>query len=262
LKTVIAVLLLSFAAATTGFGYDADLSRLFSDKNVTGTLVIANLQGTEVFIHNDKRAATPFIPASTFKIPNTLIALDNKVITEKDTLKWDGKDRGVKEWNRDQTLESAFRTSCVWFYQDLARRIGTEVYRNYLEKIGFGNAKPTPVVTTFWLDGDLRISALEQIAFLKEVYRRKLPFSPSSFESLNRMMLVKQAPRYTLRAKTGWAQRMTPQIGWYVGYVEKKDAVWFFALNMDITNPQEARLRQEIVCQTLPDLRVDGISWD
>ncbi|MEZ4601189.1 MAG: class D beta-lactamase [Syntrophotaleaceae bacterium] len=252
------LLLLPFVLATAsdGFCEDAALSRLFDENNVTGTIVITNFEGTETFIHNQERADTPFIPASTFKIPNTLIALDKGVITEQDTLKWDGKDTGVADWNRDQTLESAFRASCVWFFQELAQRIGTDTYRVYLGKIGYGNAEPAPEVTTFWLEGDLRISAMEQIAFLKKVYRRELPFGSESFDTLSRIMLMEKAPSYTLWAKTGWGQRVTPQIGWYVGYVERNDGVWFFAMNMVITKPKDARFRQEI---TMEALRLKGI---
>lgn len=260
MNTNIFVLLLLFpflfAEASSGFCEDATLSGIFSERKVTGTMVISNLEGTETFIHNQGRADTPFLPASTFKIPNTLIALDEGVITEKDTLKWDGKDTGVADWDRDQTLESAFRASCVWFFQELARLIGTDTYLTCLGKIGYGNAQPTPEVTTFWLEGDLRISAMEQIEFLKKVYRRELPFSSASFDTLKRIMIVERTPAYTLRAKTGWAQRVSPQIGWYVGYVERNDGVWFFALNMVITKPQEARWRQEMATEAL---RLKGI---
>lgn len=255
-RTLLLLLCFLLAEPSSGFCEDAGLSRLFSQNKVTGTLVITNLEGTETFLHNRERAAAPFLPASTFKIPHTLIALGEGVISEKDTLRWDGKDTGVPDWNRDQTLESAFRASCVWFFQELARRIGTDTYRAYLEKIGYGNALPTPEVTTFWLEGDLRISALEQIAFLKRVYRRTLPFGSASFDTLDRIMVVERTPSYRLRAKTGWAQRVSPQIGWYVGYVERKEAVWFFALNMHITKPQEASLRQAIALEAL---RLKGI---
>jgi len=34
--------------------------------------------------------------------------------------------------------------------------------------------------------------------------------------------------------KTCWAARATPQIGWYVGYIEKPGATWIFAMNIDM----------------------------
>lgn len=248
------LILFLFAMATTAFAEDADIARLFNNKNIQGTMIISSLDGTTTYSHNDARAATRMLPASTFKIANTLIALEEGAIAdEKQVLKWDGKKRNIPAWNMDQTLESAFKSSCVWFYQELARHIGTARYESYLARIGYGNARPTPTLTTFWLEGDLRISALEQIAFLKRLYRRELPFKPASYDALRRIMIIEQTPVYTLRAKTGWAGFGTtaPQIGWYVGYLEATGNVWFFALNLDISKPADAGLRQKIVMEAL-----------
>ncbi|WP_236021696.1 class D beta-lactamase [Geomesophilobacter sediminis] len=231
------------------------MARLFNEKNIQGTIVISSLDGTTTYSHNDTRAATRMLPASTFKIPNTLIALEEGAIAdETQVLKWDGKVRSIAVWNKDQTVESAFKSSCVWVYQELAQRIGTARYESYLTRIGYGNARPTPVLTTFWLEGDLRISALEQIAFLKRLYRREFPFKPASYDVLKRIMIVEQTPTYTVHVKTGWANfgaTTAPQIGWYVGYLETKGNVWLFALNMDISKPADAGLRQKIVMEAL-----------
>jgi beta-lactamase class D len=235
---------------------DSDLSRLFADRNVVGTIVISSLNGSGLYIHNERRANTAFVPASTFKIPNTLIALDEGVASPDEIMKWDGKDKGFDSWNRDQTLETAFKSSCVWFYQELAKRAGVPKYEKHLVTMAYGNAKPGPELTTFWLDGDLKINAMQQIDFLKKVYSEGLPFQRSSYEILKKIMIVDQTPAYTVRAKTGWAQRVSPQIGWFVGYVETKDNVWFFATNLDITKPEDARYRQEI---TMAALKAKGI---
>ncbi len=235
---------------------DRDLAKLFAEKGIDGTIVIAELNGARRYVCNERRANKPFVPASTFKILNTLIALDVGVVAEKDVMKWDGKDRGVAAWNRDQTLESAFKSSCVWFYQELARRIGTAGYLKYLKEAGYGSGGPTPELTTFWLKGDLKISAVEQIDFLGKVRAEKLPFRHASYETLKRIMTVDRTPRYTMMGKTGWAQEVSPQIGWYVGYVESGGRVWLFATNMDISKPEDARYRQQI---TLEALRIKGI---
>jgi beta-lactamase class D len=235
---------------------DSALAGLFRDRNVVGTIVLSDLDGSESYICNEHRANEHFVPASTFKILNTLIALDERVITEKEVIKWDGKDKGLKEWNRDQTIATAFRSSCVWFYQELARRIGTGCYKKYFNKASYGTGLPTPELTTFWLEGDLKISAVDQVNFLKKVYLGKLPFRDGSYEILRRLMVVEQSPKYTLRAKTGWAQRVAPQIGWYVGYVETGDKVWFFATNIEIRKPADAQLRRQL---TMEALKLKGI---
>lgn len=235
---------------------DAGLASLFSRAGVEGTLVIAPLQDGDAFVHNDRRARQRFTSASTFKILNALIALDEGVITSDATLKWDGVSRDIADWNHDQTLESAFRVSCVWCFQVLARRIGSERYQRYLTDLQYGELRVPFEETTFWLDGSLTISADEQVGFLKQIYRRTLPFSTASYDALARIMLVEATPNYTLRAKTGWATDTRPQVGWYVGYVETARGVWVFALNLDTRERADLPLRQAIVLEAL---RAKGI---
>lgn len=236
---------------------DADLAKLFQERNVIGTIVMSSLDGRTTYIHNQPRAEERFLPASTFKIPNTLIALAEGVIAdEKEIIAWDGQDKGWKEWNKDQSLETAFPLSCVWFYQEFAKRIGNERYVQHLQRMHYGNEQTGKEVTTFWLEGDLRISAMEQIDFLKTVYAEELPYTPSHLATLKQLMIVEQTPEYVIRAKTGWASRVTPQIGWYIGYVETKGTAWFFATNLEIAKNGDEKFRQEI---SMEALRVKGI---
>lgn len=236
---------------------DANLAKLFQERNVTGTIVISSLDGTSNYIHNLPRAEERFLPASTFKIPNTLIALEERVITdEKEIIRWDGQDKGWKEWNKDQSLETAFPLSCVWFYQELAKRIGNERYLRHLQQMHYGNQRTGKEVTTFWLEGNLEISAIEQIAFLKKMYTGELPYMPWHIALLKQLMIVEKTPQYTIRAKTGWTMRTIPQIGWYVGYLEMKEETWFFATNIDIVKHGDEHFRQEI---SIEALRVKGI---
>lgn len=234
-------------------GKDRDLANIFKNKKINGTIVISSLEGDKTFCHNEDRARSRFLPASTFKIPNTLIALEEGAVAdEKEIIKWDGKNREVPSWNKDQSMETAFPSSCVWFYQELAKRVGKDKYESYLKKIKYGNEQAGPEITTFWLNGDLRISVFEQIDFLKKVYAREYPFKASSYEMLKKLMIVEQTPSYTIRAKTGWTQK----IGWFTGYVESGGKIWFFATNIEINNPKDLPLRQEI---TIEALRLKGI---
>jgi len=255
--TVPAIAWAILGLASSGDCEDQDMAKLFADRQVEGTIVISSLDGSQTFVHNETRAKTPYVPASTFKILNTLIALNEGALADdKVVLKWDGKDKGVVPWNRDQTLDTAFKSSCIWFYQELAQRIGMRTYEEHLKKAAYGNAKPGPELTTFWLHGDLKISAIEQVEFLRKIYRKEFPYQPSSYEILQRLMILEQTPAYTLRGKTGWAWEISPQVGWFVGYVEAKGGRWFFATNIDISSPEQTRLRQEI---TVEALKLKGI---
>ena len=212
---------------------DADIAKLFENEQVKGTIVIESLDGKEQYVYNDKRAKMPLHPASTFKILNTLIALQEGVVNADSIIVWDGKERSMQSWNQDQSLKSAFKNSCVWCYQVFARHIGLEKYNEYLKKLQYGNTKTGTNVERFWLDGALRISAYEQIVFLKKLYKNDVPFHQEHIDLLKSIMIDEQGENYTLRAKTGWAKvKNEAEYGWYVGYVENSKGVYFFATNL------------------------------
>lgn len=241
------LLLVLLLCSPLAFAEDRFIADAFSAAGVDGTLVLTSLRGGITITHNDERAVRRFAPASTFKILNTLIALQEHVVSAGDTVfKWHGKVDDVPEWNRDQTLESAFRVSCVWCYQEIATQVGEARYRRYVALAGYGELAQVPDITTFWLDGRLTVSAVEQVAFLKKVYLRALPFRDEAYDALKQFMLEEQTDRYRLFTKTGWAARTNPQVGWYVGYVETADDVWFFATNLTLRSNADQALRQAL----------------
>lgn len=236
---------------------DQDIAALFSKEGVEGTVVISSLDGSRTFIHNDARASQRLAVASTFKIFNTLIALEEGAISGKDeVLVWNGTKYDFPDWNHDQTLASAFKVSCVWCFQQLARRVGKEKYPAYIHKAAYGELREPFEGTTFWLDGSLTISAKEQIDFLRKIIQRTLPFRASSYDTLREIMVVESTPTYTIRAKTGWAIRVTPQVGWYVGYIETAKEVWLFATNLAVRSEKNLPLRQQL---TRASLQAKGI---
>lgn len=233
------------------------LRSLFAERGVTGTLIIASLDGAKEYVHNRKRSTEQLLPASTFKIPNSLIALDAGVISGiDDTIAWDGSDKGWDQWNRDHTMKTAFPVSCVWFYQELAQRVGILKYNKYLADLSYGNKTAGPDITTFWLEGDLAISAREQIEFLRSFYSEKLPFSIEHHRTVKDIMLVEYADSYSLYAKTGWAARIENQHGWYVGFLEVGESVWLFAMNLDINKPEDKKYRKEITVEAIKALNL------
>lgn len=229
----------------------------YSNNGINGTIIISELNNSKTYIYNEKRSKERFLPASTFKIPNTLISLEEGAVKNADEIiKWDEHKWQFKSWNKDQSISTALPISCVWFYQELARRNGNDTYLKWLKKLNYGNMKTGKNLNTFWLDGDLRISAEEQIIFLQKLYENKYPFEKNNISLIKELLLVEKNKNYKLYAKTGWVMRVESQIGWYVGFVETEDNVWFFASNLDIKNPEDEKYRKESVLAALRELNI------
>jgi beta-lactamase class D len=256
----ILTLLIALASAMPSQAQDAAIAARFADAGVDGTMVIATLDGSRRYVHNPTRAGQRFPVASTFKVFNTLIALEEGALSGLDeVIRWDGRRHDFPGWNQDHSIKSAFAVSCVWCYQTLAGRIGAERYRGHLARAGYGRLQEPFDETAFWLDGSLTISAEEQVAFLRQVIQQTLPYQATSYAGLREVMLMEQGEGFSLRAKTGWAARATPQIGWYVGYVEQPGATWIFAMNIDIRDEADLPLRQAL---TRASLQAKGINLE
>jgi len=252
-KLILLISLVSF----TAFGKDVDLESVFSKYPVEGTIVVEKSDGSEKYVFNSERAETRLAVASTFKIPNTLIAVEENIVSsETSVFPWDGTVYDFQSWNHDQTLESAFKVSCVWCYQEIAKKVGVEKYRTYINAMSYGQLPDIFDITQFWLDGTLRLSAYEQIKFLKQLYRQSLPFSVKSYNVLKKVMLVEETENYSMYAKSGWARRVKKPVGWYVGYVVTKNGTWFFATNLAIKDPEYLNLRKEITINALKHIGV------
>ncbi|MBD2021007.1 class D beta-lactamase [Leptolyngbya sp. FACHB-36] len=241
---------------------ETDFGRHFQELGVDGSVLIYDLNNDRVYQHNPQRNATAFLPGSTFKVLNALISLETGVIPDEITVfTWDGIQRQVPEWNRDLNLKEAMALSAIWFYQVLARRIGHERMQNWVSRVGYGNQKigKKEEIDSFWLQGELRITPQEQIQFLRRLYKNDLPFSERSLSIVKNMMIVEQTPDYTIRGKTGWvgfADAVRPQIGWFVGYLEKGKNVYFFATNIEIRNKKDSSARAELTRRCFKGLGV------
>jgi beta-lactamase class D len=233
-----------------------DFGKYFQQANVKGTFILYDLKKNHYLVYNAKRANTRFIPASTFKIFNSLVALETGVVRdENEVIKWDGVKRDFPEWNRDQTMRTAIADSVVWFYQELARRIGQERMQHYIDLANYGNRDISGGIDQFWLQGGLRISPREQIDLLVKLYRNELPFSKRTMGIAKDILINEKTNNYVLRGKTGWVWEFTPQVGWYVGYLERGGNVpYFFAINLDITKPEDTKARVAITKSILRDM--------
>ena len=222
-----------------------DLSAQMRARN--GCFVLYDLKRDSYTRYNAERCRERLSPYSTFKIPNSLIGLESGVIRDADfVIPWDRKKypedgwdtEPFIHWKRDHNLRTALRYSVVWYYRELASRVGQPAMSDYLKKLQYGNMDASGGIDRFWLNSSLRISPEEQIQFLKRLYLNQLPFSRRSTDILKEILVLEKTPHYTLSAKTGGgrAPSGTGALGWFVGYVETKGSVYFFATTIEGAN--------------------------
>jgi beta-lactamase class D len=214
------------------------IKSLFDSTKVKGAVLIYR-QGKNIVYSNDfDWAETGFLPASTFKIANSIQALENGIVEDDSTMfYWDGQPRYLKSWEEDLTFHQAFQRSCVPCYQQIARETGVERMRQTLEKIGYpGMVFDSSTIDNFWLEGDSRISQFQQIEFLKRLVNKDLPVSQKTVDIMSKIMLIDQNEDYDFYGKTGWAQpNDSTNIGWFVGYAVTPKDTLYMATNIQPT---------------------------
>jgi beta-lactamase class D len=227
-----------------------DLSPFFKDTR--GAFVLYDLKNDRYTRYNEERCRERFSPKSTFKIPNSLIGLETGVIRDADfVIPWnrqkyppqDNWDQyPFKHWGQDHTLRSAIKYSVVWYYRELALRVGQQTMKKFVTAFRYGNQDISGGIDNFWLGGGLKISADEQVEFLKKFYAGRLPVSGRSTEIVKDILVLEKTPQYTLSAKTGGGSIADGRyIGWFVGYLETKGNVYFFACNIEGASYPEIR---------------------
>lgn len=256
--TVILTILSSIA-----FGQN-DYQKHFDNLGLKGSTTIYDYKNKEWIFTDKKEAHKPTLPASTFKIPNSLIALEYKAVQDENVVfKWDGKPKShlgtvVNVWNKDTDLKNAYKNSTVWFYMEIAKRIDRDLYRRILKKCRYGNGNYTEKGTDFWNYGNFAITPKNQIDFLIKLYENRLPFSKLTIDKVKEIMISEQAETHTYRDKTGWTRKNGEDIGWWVGYLETKDNVYFFATRLikseNDKNPNFLNGRKEITKLILKDI--------
>jgi beta-lactamase class D len=226
--------------AASGVRELPELVEAFEAEGTTGTIALFDSQDGVLGCSDVKRCWQAFIPASTFKIPNSMIALETGVVEGPDTvMKWDGQHYSVDAWNQDLKFRDAFRVSCVPCYRAIARKVGDKVEQEWVNKLDYGNHDISGGVDKFWLWGGLRISPLEQIDFLRRFDGNQLPISERTADIVRDIMTLDVTEKYVLRAKTGSTQKPDEplDLGWFVGWLELGERRVFFATLIDGHRP-------------------------
>lgn len=213
--------------------------KILDSLNVKGSILIYDINKKTYYSNDFTWAKTGIIPASTFKIPNSIIALETGVVKNDSVVfKWNGEKRKMKKWEQDLTFKKAFQVSCVPCYQEIARKIGVKRMKSYLKKLNYNTMVfDSLTIDDFWLVGPSKISQMQQIEFLKRFYFSELPISKRTESIMKNIMQIEKTENYTLSGKTGWGMRNGEvDNGWLVGYFETTKGIFFFATNIEPKN--------------------------
>ncbi len=237
---------------------DNDLKKYFDSSNVDGCFsLLDNAQG-EITLYNMKLDTQRVLPASTFKIVNSLIGLETgKITDEKMVIKWDSVKRWNEDWNKDLSMEEAFKVSAVPYYQEVARRIGRDTMKLWIDSLHYGNMDISGPIDSFWLNNTLKISPDEQLGLVNKLYFDQLPFSKRAQQIVRDVMLQEDNTLYKLSYKTGWGfDENGSSIGWVVGWIEENRHVYLFVTEVRSTdkNIDMSKVRMKITKGILSEL--------
>ena len=236
-----------------------ELQALMDSMGVHGAVLVYDLRQDTYAGFNPDRWSKGYLPASTFKIPNSLIGLETGVLSGPEMIfEWDGQKRQLAIWEKDMSLKDAFHDSCVPCYQEVARKIGPDRMNEYLQLFEYGNMDVhAENIDLFWLQGKSRITQYQQIEFLTKLYQESLPLSAQTMQTFKNMMVREETEDYRLSGKTGWAIREGFNIGWFVGYLEKGEETYLFATNIEPNDPNH----MEAFAQARVELSMRMLEW-
>ena len=212
-----------------------EFQSIIDSSDVKGSILIYDLN-KDIYYSNDFEWSNKGnLPASTFKIVNSIIGLETGVIENDSVIfKWDGEKKWLKTWEQDLILRDAFQSSCVHCYQEVAKKVGSKRMNDYVSKLNYGNLKiDSTNIDKFWLEGESRISQMQQIDFLKRLYNFELPISKRTESIMRDIMLIEVTDQYKLSGKSGLSNNNGKYNGWFVGFVEFKNNTYLFATNLE-----------------------------
>lgn len=257
------LMLLLNACSPNNVKVDNSLSKYFDEQKVTGCFGLYDNGQNEFTIYNLSRYRdSAYLPASTFKIVNSLIGIETgRIRDENMVIPWDGIHRQRSDWNKDLTMAEAFKVSSVPYYQAIARCIGKDTMQYWLDSLGYagkyGKALIKTPIDSFWLNNAIKITPDEQLGLVKKLYFDQLPFQKRTQRIVKQVMLREKNANYTLSYKTGWGFRENGNsIGWVVGWVEENIHPYFFVLNIESadTNIDMSNVREAILKNILNNL--------
>ena len=233
-----------------------DVSEYFN--GYEGSFVLYDLNRDQWSIYNEELASVRISPDSTYKIYDALFALEEGIITpDASLLAWNETAYPFESWNQDQTLSSALSASVNWYFQELDRQMGIDVIRSHIREIGYGNEDISGGPDSYWLESSLKISPVEQVELLTDMYRNTFDFAPENIQAVKNSLRLDTSPSGTLYGKTGTGQVDGQNVnGWFVGFTETADNTYFFAVNIRAENNASGSEAAEIALNILDEMNI------
>ncbi|CAI3925376.1 Beta-lactamase class D (YbxI) (PDB:5CTN) [Commensalibacter papalotli (ex Botero et al. 2024)] len=233
------------------------IKQLFDQLHTQGVIIIDSNNKITAYGNSLTRAQTYYNPASTFKILNALIGLENNKATPKTIFKWDGKKHFLSSWDKDMTLGEAMRLSAVPVYQELARRTGLSLMQKEVKRVHFGNENIGHQVDKFWLSGPLKVTPVQEAQFVYKLAHQQLPFKKQVQDEVRNMLFIDVINGNEIYAKSGLGINKTPQVGWLTGWVEKTNGEKIaFSLNLEMKPEFPPSLRRDLINKSLKILEI------
>jgi beta-lactamase class D len=218
---------------------DDSLKKYFDAKQVEGCFTMLNNSDGTITVYNLGMDTTRVLPSGTFNIANALVSLQTGIaIDENMLIKWDGVIRPNQAWNKDLSLTDAFKLASEPHFQTLARSIGMDTMKNFVDSLSYGNKNIQGSVDSFWLNNSLKISPDEQLGLMKQLYFDQLPFRASVQQAVRNMMVKEDNTLYKLSYQVGAGfDEKRNQIGWVAGWIEENRHVYFFVTLVKSPDP-------------------------
>lgn len=188
-------------------------------------IILRDNNHESIHYYNKARVSRRVLPASTFKVFLSLVALETAVAPDDQlVIRWDSVKR-KPEWDKDMDMREALKTSSEPYFKEIARRIGPSRLQHYLDTVKYGNMLMSGKIDEVWVNNSLQITADEQTGFMKRLYFSELPFSERSQRIVKTLMLHEQTPGYNLYYKTGTGEVGDSVTYWVVGFIERIEHV-------------------------------------
>ena len=233
-----------------------DLSAWFS--GYEGSFVLYDLNGDTWKVYDMEQATLRTAPNSTYKIYDALFGLEEDVIAPDDSfMAWDGTNHPFEAWNGNQDLLSAMQSSVNWYFEEIDMKIGSSAIQDYIRKIGYGNEIVNANLSTYWMQGALKISPVEQVELLTSLHNNRFDFAPENINAVKNSICLFSSEDKNFYGKTGTGRVDGQDVnGWFVGLLETTGNTYFFATNIQAAENATGSKASEISLSVLSHMGI------